>query len=160
MCIEDMLTEDDKTQIFAELAKAGGRAQAAGTEALKVVLRRHGWVSDEHLCEAAGLLGLSPAELDSVATAYNLLRRRPAGRHVILLCDSVSCWVIGYTTVLEHLRRRLGIDLGQTTPDGRFTLLPNACLGLCEQAPAMLVDGNVHGNLTANGVDEALGLYP
>ena len=86
------------------------------------------------------LLEMSPADLDSVATFYNLIFRKPVGRHVIMLCDSVSCWIMGYERMREHLTGRLGIRFGETTPDNRFTLLPIVCLGACEQAPAMMVD--------------------
>ena len=81
------------------------------------------------------------------------------GRHVILVCDSVSCYVTGYEIVRDHLIRRLGIGLGETTADGRFTLLPVACLGLCEQAPAMMIGDDVHGNLTPERMDAILANY-
>jgi NADH-quinone oxidoreductase subunit E len=80
---------------------------------------------------------MSPAEVDSVTTFYNLIFRRPVGRHVILICDSVSCWIMGYEQVLNHIKRRLGVEIGQTTTDRRFTLLPIACLGACDKAPAV-----------------------
>ena len=154
-----MLSEAERREIEAGLATAEQK-RAAGPDALKVVQRHRGWVSDEALQEVAALLELSPAQLDSVATFYCGIYRRPVGRHVILLCDSVSCWIMGYNPIREHLTARLGIGLGETTPDRRFTLLPAACLGVCEQAPAMLIDGNVHGDLTPDKVDEILGRYP
>jgi NADH-quinone oxidoreductase subunit E len=116
-------------------------------------------VSDEDVRDVAAALNLTPAEVDSIATFYSLIFRRPVGRHVILICDSVSCHVTGYEAVRDHLVRRLGIGLGQTTADGRFTLLPAACLGLCEQAPAMMIGEEVHGNLTLQKVDEILTKY-
>jgi NADH-quinone oxidoreductase subunit E len=78
---------------------------------------------------------------------------------VILLCDSVSCYVMGYQPLAEHLNRRLGITWGRTTADGRFTLLPVACLGACDHAPAMMIDEDLHGDLTAPKVDEVLAKY-
>lgn len=126
-------------------------------DALKVVQRHRGWVSDEALADVARLLGMTPAELDSAATFYNLIFRKPVGRRVIMLCDSISCWLTGQETVLDYLRRKLGIDLGQTTPDGEFTLLPTVCLGHCEQAPVMMIDGEIVGNLTPEKIDLALG---
>jgi NADH-quinone oxidoreductase subunit E len=154
-----MLTEEETREIAAEAA-AAEKKRAAASDALKIVQRHRGWVSDEALRDVAVLLHMSPCELDSIATFYCGIYRRPVGRHVILLCDSVSCWVMGYRMLLEHLSDRLGIGLGETTPDGRFTLLPTACLGLCEQAPAMLIDGNVHGSLTAEKLDAVLEKYP
>ncbi len=81
------------------------------------------------------------------------------GRHVIFICDSVSCWIVGYHGIREHLTTRLGITLGETTPDGRFTLLPIACLGACDQAPAMMIDGDLHVLLTPEKVDVVLAKY-
>jgi NADH-quinone oxidoreductase subunit E len=78
---------------------------------------------------------------------------------VISICDSVSCYATGYDDILAHLRQKLGVALGGTTADGRFTLLPAACLGLCEMAPAMMIDGDVHGKLTPARVDEILARY-
>jgi NADH-quinone oxidoreductase subunit E len=95
-------------------------------------------------------------ELDGVATFYNEIYRKPVGRHVILVCDSVVCWIMGYDGVREHLTRRLGIDLGQTTPDGRFTLLPVQCLGACDHAPAMTVDGELYIDLDPEKIDKIL----
>jgi NADH-quinone oxidoreductase subunit E len=154
-----ILTETDRAAILEE---AGGHEQkrAAVVDALRAVQRRAGWVSDEGVREVAALLDMTPEEVDEVATFYSAIYRRPVGRHVILLCDSVSCWICGASPLREHLRAVLGIGLGQTTPDGRFTFLPAACLGYCEQAPAMVVDEDVHGNLTPEKLGEILARYP
>jgi len=123
------------------------------------VQRHRGWISDETLDEVADFLDMTPAELDSVATFYNLIFRKPVGRHVILLCDSVSCWIMGYESMLEYLKKRLGVGFGETTPDGRFTLLPHVCLGACDQAPAMMVDGDLHVELDPDKIDRILSMY-
>jgi NADH-quinone oxidoreductase subunit E len=102
---------------------------------------------------------MSPADLDSVATFYNLIFRRPVGRHVITVCDSVSCWIMGEERIREHLQERLGIGLGETTPDDRFTLLPTVCLGCCDHAPAMMVDRDLHSDLNSQKIDAALEKY-
>ena len=102
---------------------------------------------------------MTPEELDSVATFYNLLFRRPVGRHVILLCDSVSCWIVGSEQLGEYLTSRLGIGLGETTEDGRFTLLPVACLGTCDHAPAMMVGDDLYRDLEPASLDEILSQY-
>jgi len=94
-----------------------------------------------------------------VATFYNLIYRQPVGRHVILLCDSVSCWIMGYDNLRDHLKSRLGIDLGGTTPDGRFTLLPSVCLGACDHAPVMMIDDDLHLDLTPERIDQILAGY-
>lgn len=153
-----MLTEEDKKRIRAEAAHFE-RPQAASVEALKVVQERTGWVSDEDLKEVAELLEMSPAALDSVATFYNLIFRKPVGKHVILVCDSVSCWIMGYESISEHLKNRLGVELGGTTADGKFTLLPMCCLGTCDRAPAMMVGSDLHRNLDAEKIDRILESY-
>jgi NADH-quinone oxidoreductase subunit E len=153
-----MLTAEEKREI--ELARCHyAQPRAAASEALKIIQRGRGWVPDEELREAAGLLDMTPDELDSVATFYNLIFRRRVGRHVILLCDSVCCWIVGYERVRDALAARLGIGFGETTPDGRFTLLPVACLGACDRAPAMMVDEDLHGDLDPAKVDEILAKY-
>jgi NADH-quinone oxidoreductase subunit E len=153
-----MLSESEKTEIQAELALYP-TCRAVVAEALKIVQRREGWVTDAALQDVADFLGMTAEEVDGVATFYNLIFRRPVGRHVILICDSVSCHVMGYEGLRAHLTRKLGIAPGQTTPDGRFTLLPTACLGVCEQAPAMMVDQDVHGDLTEAKIDLVLASY-
>lgn len=153
-----MLTEEMRKEIEEEMGRVAHK-QSVCIEALKVVQRHEGWVSDERLHDLAQFLDMTLDELDSVATFYNLIFRKPVGKHVILLCDSISCWVTGYEDVRQHLKKRLNIDFGETTADGQFTLLPIVCLGLCEQAPAMMVDRTVHGNLTAEEVDRILDQY-
>jgi NADH-quinone oxidoreductase subunit E len=92
-----------------------------------------------------------------VATFYNLIFRKPVGKHVIMVCDSVSCWIMGEERLIDHLQRKLGIKPGETTPDGMFTLLPTVCLGHCDQAPVMMLDGEIIANLTEEKIDEVLG---
>jgi NADH-quinone oxidoreductase subunit E len=135
------------------------RREGACIEALKVVQRHRGWVSDEAVREVADFLGMSPAEVDSIATFYNLIFRHPVGRHVIFLCDSVSCWLLDGDGVREGLRQRLGIGFGETTGDGRFTLLPIQCLGTCDRAPALMVDEDLHREVDPSRLDEILGGY-
>jgi len=123
------------------------------------VQRHRGWVSDESVRDIAELLEMSPADLDGVATFYNLIFRKPVGRHVVMLCNSVSCWILGYERMREHLISQLGIQFGETTPDDRFTLLPIVCLGACDHAPAMLVDNELHTDLSPDRIDEVLEAY-
>jgi NADH-quinone oxidoreductase subunit E len=154
-----MLTGEEIRELEAATAAYPNR-RAACLDVLKAVQRRRGWLSDETLRDAADFLGMNPHELDAVATFYPLLYRRPVGRHVIRVCDSVSCWLTGYGEVVRGLTEKLGVALGETTADGRFTLLPSACLGVCEHAPALQIDDDVHGNLTADSVDGILARYP
>jgi len=130
--------------------------QAASIEALKIIQKHRGWVSDESLAAAAELLEMSPAELDGVATFYNLIFRKPVGEHVVMVCDSVSCWLLGCDKIAEQFKQRLGIEYGQTTKDGKVTLLPVTCQGACDKAPLVLLDGELETNLDADGVDQLL----
>ena len=153
-----MLGEEEIREIQEEM-KHFPEKRAACIEALKVVQKKHRWVSDEHLQDIADLLEMSIHELDSVATFYNLVFRRPVGRHVILLCSSISCWVMGYASLLDYLKNKLGIQLGQTTPDDRFTLLHVPCLGTCDHAPALMIDNDLHRDLTNEKIDQILDMY-
>lgn len=159
MSADAPLTAEDRQELQA-LTKRYEDRRAACIEALRLVQRRHRWISDARLAELAALLGMTPDELDGVATFYNLIFRRPVGRHVILLCDSVSCWIMGHDGLLGHLERSLGVRPGETTADGRFTLLPIVCLGHCDHAPAMMVDDDLHGDLDVRSIDERLHSYP
>jgi len=154
-----MLSDAEQTEIQEELSHYPDK-QAGCVEALKVVQRHRGWVSDESLKSVATLLGMTSEELDSVATFYNLIFRKPVGRHVILMCDSISCWVCGSGAMRNSLQNRLGISMGETTSDGRFTLLPIVCLGACDRAPTMMIDEDLHESLTAEKVDRVLEQYP
>ncbi|HEY7297988.1 MAG TPA: NADH-quinone oxidoreductase subunit NuoE [Xanthobacteraceae bacterium] len=144
---------------ITEFAAHYAEKRGACVEALKIVQQSHGWVSDEDLQQVARILEMTPDELDAVATFYNLIFRRPVGRHVILLCDSVSCWIMGYQGLCDHLQAQLGVKLGETTADGRFTLLPIVCLGICDHAPAMMIDSDTHGDLDAARLDAVLANY-
>jgi NADH-quinone oxidoreductase subunit E len=153
-----MLTQAEKKEIEAVLGHYALK-RAASIEALRIVQNHRGWVSDEALGDVAAELEMSPTDLDAVATFYNLIFRRPVGRHVILVCDSVSCWVMDYETIADHLKKRLGIEFGQTTADGRFTLLPHVCLGACDRAPVMMIDDRLYEFLDPARIDEILDTY-
>ncbi len=154
-----MLTAEERHEIEHHLRQYPFK-RAACIEALKSVQKSRGWVSDETLREVAAVLEMSSHELDSVATFYNLIYRRPVGRHVILLCDSVSCWIVGYDPLREALMQTLNVKMGETTADGRFTLLPIACLGACDKAPAMMIDDDLHAPVELNRLGEILEAYP
>jgi NADH-quinone oxidoreductase subunit E len=126
--------------------------------------KHYGYLSDEALCEGARILGMSPLELEEIATFYDFIYREPVGKYVIHVCDGVVCWMCheGWTcegergTVIDYLCKSLGVGLGETTPDGLFTVLPSCCIGYCDHAPAMLVNGMPYGFLTPDGIDQIL----
>ncbi|MCG3113169.1 MAG: NADH-quinone oxidoreductase subunit NuoE [Candidatus Manganitrophus sp. SB1] len=153
-----MLSPEERREIEAELPLYPNK-QAVCIDAMQIVQKHRGWVPDEAIQDVASLLDMAPDELDGIATFYNRIFRRPVGRHVLLLCDSVSCWVMGYERVREHLMERLGVGLGQTTADNRFTFLPNVCLGACDRAPVMMVNEDLHSDLTTEKIDTLLEDY-
>ena len=154
-----MLTAEERREIENEFPHYATR-RAVCIDALKIVQRHRGWVSDDALEDIGDLLDMSPAELDGVATFYNLIFRRPVGRHVIHVCDSVSCWIMDGERQFEYLAKQLGVRAGETTGDGRFTLLPIVCLGACDRAPVMLVDDDLHIEIEPAKIDRILKNYP
>jgi NADH-quinone oxidoreductase subunit E len=153
-----MLTAEEKKEIDEAISIVPVK-KAACIEALKVVQNHRRWISDESLKAVADYIEMSPEEVDSVATFYNMLFRQPVGRHVVLVCDSISCWVMGYDNLRDEIFKRLGIKYGQTTPDDRFTLLPNCCLGTCDKAPALMVGPDLYQNVRVDQLDEIFSKY-
>jgi NADH-quinone oxidoreductase subunit E len=153
-----MLTTEEKHEIDQAVAIVPYK-QAACIEALKVVQEHRRWISDESLKDIASYMEMSPEELDSVATFYNLIFRKPVGRHIILICDSISCYVLGYEKISAQISTKLGIKYGETTSDSRFTLLPNPCLGCCDHGPALMIDNDLYRDVTIAQLDEILNKY-
>jgi NADH-quinone oxidoreductase subunit E len=153
-----MLSEEEISEINEEIKQYPYPAVAC-IDALKIVQHHRGWVSDDSVKDIAELLKISNEEVDGVATFYSRIYRKPVGRNVILICDSVSCMVMGYESIYEYLSKRLGVDFGGTTSDGRFTLLPNSCLGDCDNAPAMMINNDHYNRLTTDKIDELLAIY-
>ena len=133
--------------------------KAAVIEALKIVQQHRGWINDESVEAIAEYLETSAAEVDCVATFYNLIFRKPVGRHIILLCDSISCYVMGYQKLYEALQQQLNIKFGETTADKKFTLLPNACLGCCDHAPTLMIGEDLYRDIKVEEVVEILKKY-
>ncbi len=153
-----MLTDEERREIEEALGSCGDR-RGACVDALKVIQKHRGWVSDEAVNDLVPVLGMSAEEIDAVATFYPLIFRKPVGRHVIFVCDGVSCWVMGYEGLLAALTDRLGIAVGGTTEDRRFTLLPISCIGACDHAPAIMVDGDLYGDVSPESLGEILEKY-
>jgi NADH-quinone oxidoreductase subunit E len=152
------LTEEERRELDAVIGHYPDRRAAAGT-ALRAVQARRRWLSDDALADLGAYLGMSVEELDGIATFGNMLFRRPVGRHVILVCDSFACWSLGYAELRAAIEEQLGVGMGETTPDDRFTLLPIVCLGACDRGPAIMVDADLHGPLTPADVSGVLGRY-
>ncbi len=147
------LSAEEVQAIEAEVAHLPDR-QSAAIDALLIVQEKRGWISDQSLAAIARLLGMSTADLDSIATFYNLIYRQPVGERVVMVCDSVSCYVMGADRLGAAVAAKLGIKPGQTTADGRFTLLPIVCLGACDRGPAIQVGQTLHGPVTIEDLDQ------
>jgi len=145
-------------QIDAFRAKAAALAHPHEliVDALRAVQAHHGWVPDEGVELVAEWLGVLPVEVEEIATFYDKIFRRPVGKRVIHVCDSICCWANGGEAVASHLQQTLGIGFGETTADGLFTLLPTCCLGACGEAPAMMIGLTTYGQLTAEKIDAIL----
>jgi NADH-quinone oxidoreductase subunit E len=154
----EVLSPEEISEIEEECAHLPNRESAA-IEALLTVQKYRGWVSDESLFSIARLLGMSVEALDAIATFYNLIFRQPVGRHVVMVCDSVSCYVMGADGLAKDIQDHLGIGFGETTSDDRFTLLPIVCLGACDKAPTIMIDGELLENVQSNQLDKLLGRF-
>ena len=134
-------------------------SRAASIEALKIVQKARGWVPDGAADAIGAILGIPASDVEGVATFYSQIFRQPVGRHIIRVCDSMTCYIGGHENLLGSLKDKLGIAPGQTTADGRFTLLPVCCLGNCDKAPAVMIDDDTYGNLDATGIAQLLESY-
>ena len=107
-------------------------------------------MNDDAVEEIADMLGMTPLQIDELTTFYTFIFREPVGKYVIHICDSVVCWLLdGYIPIAAYLSKKLKIEVGETTPDGLFTLLPVCCIGYCDRAPAMMINKKVYGFLDA-----------
>ncbi len=133
--------------------------RAATIEALKIVQHHRGWVADGAIEAIARVIGIGGAEVEGVATFFNMIFRRPVGRHVIKVCDSISCFLTGYEELRAEISRQTGLGWGGTTADGRFTLLPVCCLGNCDKGPTLMINDDTHGPVTPAEVTALLERY-
>jgi NADH-quinone oxidoreductase subunit E len=153
---ELILSPEEIQEINAEMSHYPDKA-AVAIEALKIVQKHRRWVSDDCLVAVAELLGMQPAQLEAVATFYNLIYRQPVGKTVIHYCNSVTCWMLGGDRVGERLCRQLNVGLGEISADGEYTVLPIVCLGACDHAPVAMVGDELRLDLTEDAVKEILG---
>jgi NADH-quinone oxidoreductase subunit E len=153
-----MLTEEEKKEIEEELKTLPHKSTAC-IDALRIVQKYRRWISDESVKDIAEFLEMSPDHVDDVATFYNRIYRKPVGDHVIHICDSISCWVVGYRKISASITEKYDIKLGETTKDGKFTLLPIQCLGACDRAPALLIDMKLYEDLDIKKIDSVMKEY-
>ncbi|CEL12520.1 NADH-quinone oxidoreductase chain E [Candidatus Portiera aleyrodidarum] len=152
------LSKEEITEIIIEKNNYKN-SKAASIGALKIVQKYRGWISDKIINEIAKLIGINPTELDSIATFYSLIYRKPVGNNIIFLCDSITCYINGSEIIYQKLKKKLGIIMGQTTNDKRFTLLPICCLGNCDKSPNIMINKDIYYNLIKKNISKILELY-
>lgn len=130
--------------------------QAALLPVLWIAQQEFGWISEEVIEWAAQTLDISPAHVYGVVTFYTMYHRQPPGKYHLQLCQTLPCAMRGSEKIIEHLKKRLGIEVGETTPDQRFSLTTVECLASCGTAPALRINEKYYENLTVETVDEIL----
>lgn len=151
-----MLSDESKAEIRKTVDEYPD-ARSALLPALNLAqLDYGGWLPQEALEEIAQLLKLPPALVLSTASFYSMLYGKPTGQHVIQVCTNISCSLLGAENLVETISRKLGIKPGETTADGRFSLLEVECLGSCGTAPTMQIDDQYYENLSEDGLDQIL----
>jgi NADH-quinone oxidoreductase subunit E len=150
-----MLPEELKKSLIDKIASVDHPRELV-VDVMFAIQDHYGYLSDEALEEAAVLLGMTPLEMEELATFYTFIFREPVGKYVIHVCDSIICWMNGYESIRDFLSQKLGIKMGETTSDGVFTLLPVCCIGYCDRAPAILINRKVYGPLTPEKLDNIL----
>lgn len=134
--------------------------QAALLPILWVAQETWGWVSREAAEEVARIVEVPAAHVSGVLTFYTMFNLAPVGRHLLQFCTSISCHLAGAGDLVDHCRRRLGVELGQTTPDGKFTLAEVECIAGCDRAPSMMVNDAYHEPMDAPKLDALLDRLP
>ncbi len=147
---------DAQLQRIEELKKRYEKPQSVVLEALWMWQDAHGWISPEGMKAIAEVLGISAHDVYGVVTFYTMFNRAPVGKHKIEVCTNVSCMLRGSDRILRHLTGRLGIPVGETTADRRFTLMEAECLGSCGTAPMMQIGDEYYENLDEAKVDNVL----
>jgi NADH-quinone oxidoreductase subunit E len=138
------------------LVQAADHPREQAINVFYILQKHYGFFSDDAVREAGELLSLTPLEVEELATFYDFIYRRPVGKYVIHVCDGVVCWMFHENSVFEYLCKKLRVCAGEVSTDGWFTVLPTACIGFCDHAPAMLINGKMYGPLTPELIDEIL----
>jgi NADH-quinone oxidoreductase subunit E len=152
------LSDTTRTQIDHWLAKyPANQKQSAVMAALRIVQEENGgWLTRAWMDAIAAYLDMPPIAVYEVASFYSMYEHKPVGKHKICVCTNVSCLLRGSENIVAHLENKLGIKMGQTTPDGKFTLKEVECLAACGNAPMFQIGNDYHEDLTPEKVDAIL----
>lgn len=150
-----MIPKEMKDKLTKQIALSEGPREQV-VNVMYELQKYYGYLSDDAVAEACDLLDMTPLEIDELATFYDFIYREPVGKYVIHVCNSTICWMNGYDSLMGYLSAKLGIAAGETTSDGLFSLLPACCIGYCDHAPAILINGKPYGDLTPDTIDSIL----
>jgi NADH-quinone oxidoreductase subunit E len=150
-----MLSDSTRQKIDRLIAKYPV-ARSALIPSLHAVQAETGYLTKEAVSEIAGIFRLSPNEVWEVASFYTMFYKKPVGKYVLQVCTNISCMLCDSTEILRHLQKRLGIKTGETTTDGKFTLLEVECLASCGTSPVVQINEDYHENLTTEKLDQIL----
>jgi len=153
-----MLTDEEINEIQNQ-KKYYENSRAIVIEALKIVQKKRGWISDQAIYAISKILKINPSDVEGVATFYSQIFRQPVGRNIIRYCDSVVCFLTGYEAIKSALEDYLKIKIGETTKDNRFTLLPVCCLGNCDKSPTIMINEDTYSFLTSESIPCLLESY-
>jgi len=149
------ISDSTKNKI-EEIISHYAKKEAALLPVLHLVQREVGFISSQEEKQVAEILGIKPINVKEVVTFYTMINQEPVGKYHIQVCSNLSCSLLGAESLLEHLKNKLGIEVGETTPDKKYTLTTVECLGACEQAPCMMINFEYFGNLEKEKIDEIL----
>ncbi len=148
--------KESEDKVKAILDRYSSHKEAALMPVLYICQEQEGWVSQEAMEAAANVCGVHPNRAREVSTFYTMYNKAPVGKHHVQVCTNLSCSIMGSTTIVEHITKKLGIKAGETTEDGLFTLTKVECLGSCGTAPMMQINEEFHEDLTPEKVNEIL----
>ncbi len=154
--VENPTFDEGMESEIKEILKRYPKSDAALLPVLWLSQERWGWLSAGVMRAVGQRLDLSPVFVESVASFYTMYQRHPPGKYLLQVCTTLSCQLCGTSGLVEHLKEKLGIDFGETTPDGRFTLVDVQCLGACGEAPVVQINNDYYTDLTADSLDEIL----
>jgi NADH-quinone oxidoreductase subunit E len=150
-----VLSQETIQEIRAALTRYP-RPRSAVLDALRAVQRQFGYCNPEALGEAAEILEIDENALQMLVTFYDLLYEKPVGEHILMPCKNIACYLRGADTLIDYIAKKLDVQPGETTADGKFTLQPMECLAACDLAPMMIADESYYGPLDESGIDTLL----
>ncbi|MCV2502050.1 MAG: NADH-quinone oxidoreductase subunit NuoE [Candidatus Lightella neohaematopini] len=149
----------EEYRIINQKKKLYEHSRSLVIEALKIAQTKYGWVPNKEIVYIAKILNLSISEIESVATFYSKIFRKPVGKNIIYYCDSVVCYLNGCNNIKKNIELILNIKLGQTTKDNKFTFLPTGCLGRCDHSPIIMINYDIYTKVLKKSIINIINKY-